>query len=136
MNRWAIVLALLLSACGGGGGGSDTSTTPTTPDTPTDNSWLTFSPSSVDVQGLEGQVVSFVVGATSTKTIEDTLNVRIEAPDGDALGYITDSGIVTNAAHEALRDVRILALESNHDERMLQSGDYPYIIKRRIASSA
>lgn len=59
---------------------------------------------------------------------------RIEAPDGDALGYITDSGIVTNAAHEALRDVRILALESNHDERMLQSGDYPYIIKRRIAS--
>ena len=59
---------------------------------------------------------------------------RIEAPDGDALGYITDSGIVTNAAHEALRDVRILALESNHDERMLQSGDYPYVIKRRIAS--
>lgn len=59
---------------------------------------------------------------------------RIEAPDGDALGYITDSGIVTNAAHSALRDVRILALESNHDERMLQSGDYPYIIKRRIAS--
>ena len=53
---------------------------------------------------------------------------------GDALGYITDSGIVTNAAHSALRDVRILALESNHDERMLQSGDYPYVIKRRIAS--
>lgn len=43
-------------------------------------------------------------------------------------------GIVTNAAHEALRDVRILALESNHDERMLQSGDYPYVIKQRIAS--
>lgn len=57
-----------------------------------------------------------------------------EAPDGDALGYITDSGIVTSAAHTALRDVRILALESNHDERMLQSGDYPYVIKRRIAS--
>lgn len=30
--------------------------------------------------------------------------------------------------------MRILALESNHDERMLQSGDYPYVIKRRIAS--
>lgn len=59
---------------------------------------------------------------------------RIEAPDGDALGYITDSGIVTSAAHAALRDVRILALESNHDERMLKNGDYPYIIKKRIAS--
>ena len=59
---------------------------------------------------------------------------RIEAPDGDALGYITDSGIVTSAAHTALRDVRILALESNHDERMLKNGDYPYVIKKRIAS--
>ena len=59
---------------------------------------------------------------------------RIEAPDGDALGYITDSGIVTSAAHAALRDVRILALESNHDERMLKNGDYPYVIKKRIAS--
>ena len=59
---------------------------------------------------------------------------RIEANDGDALGYITDSGIVTSAAHAALRDVRILALESNHDERMLENGDYPYIIKKRIAS--
>lgn len=59
---------------------------------------------------------------------------RIEAPDGDALGYITDSGIVTSAAHAALRDVRILALESNHDEHMLKNGDYPYIIKKRIAS--
>ena len=59
---------------------------------------------------------------------------RVEAPDGDALGYITDSGIVTSAAHTALRDVRILALESNHDERMLKNGDYPYVIKKRIAS--
>ena len=59
---------------------------------------------------------------------------RIEAADGDALGYITDSGIVTSVAHAALRDVRILALESNHDERMLKNGDYPYIIKKRIAS--
>ena len=59
---------------------------------------------------------------------------RVESPDGDALGYITDSGIVTSAAHAALRDVRILALESNHDERMLKNGDYPYIIKKRIAS--
>ncbi len=59
---------------------------------------------------------------------------RIEAPDGDALGYITDSGIVASTAHTALRNVRILALESNHDERMLKNGDYPYIIKKRIAS--
>lgn len=45
---------------------------------------------------------------------------RVDAPDGDALGYLTDSGVVTGAAHAALHDVRILALESNHDETMLK----------------
>ena len=59
---------------------------------------------------------------------------RVDAPDGDALGYLTDSGVVTGAAHAALHDVRILALESNHDETMLKNGDYPFVIKRRIAS--
>ena len=42
--------------------------------------------------------------------------------------------MVTSAAHAALHDVRILALESNHDETMLKNGDYPYVIKQRIAS--
>lgn len=60
---------------------------------------------------------------------------RIEDPaDGDALGYLTDSGVVTPAAHAALRDVRILALESNHDPKMLANGPYPYVVKQRIAS--
>ena len=63
-----------------------------------------------------------------------SFSFRVESPDSDALGYITDSGIVPAAAHAALRDVRILALESNHDECMLKNGDYPYIIKKRIAS--
>ena len=61
---------------------------------------------------------------------------RIDAADGDAVGYLTDSGIVTAQAHAALRDVRILALESNHDPKMLAAGPYPYIIKRRIASNS
>ncbi|MFR1640442.1 MAG: MBL fold metallo-hydrolase [Eggerthellaceae bacterium] len=53
---------------------------------------------------------------------------------GDAVGFMTDTGIVTAAAHEALSDVRILALESNHDVRMLQDGPYPYPVKRRVGS--
>ena len=62
---------------------------------------------------------------------------RIEdATDGDAVGYLTDSGIVTAQAHAALRDVRILALESNHDPKMLAAGPYPYVIKQRIASNS
>lgn len=59
-----------------------------------------------------------------------------DAADGDAVGYLTDSGIVTAQAHAALRDVRILALESNHDPKMLAAGPYPYVIKQRIASNS
>lgn len=58
---------------------------------------------------------------------------RIEA-DGDAAGFMTDTGIVTGAAHAHLQDVRLLALESNHDPRMLREGPYPYVVKQRIAS--
>ena len=53
----------------------------------------------------------------------------------DSLGYMTDTGVVTDAAWEALSDVGLLALESNHDARMLQTGPYPYVIKQRIASA-
>ena len=59
---------------------------------------------------------------------------RVESDD-DALGFMTDTGIVTGAAHEALQRVRILALESNHDLRMLDAGPYPYAVRKRIASA-
>lgn len=53
----------------------------------------------------------------------------------DSLGYMTDTGIVTDEAWEALAGVRLLALECNHDSRMLETGPYPYVIKQRIASN-
>lgn len=58
---------------------------------------------------------------------------RVEC-DGDALGFMTDSGVVTPAAHDALQNVRLLALECNHDSRMLERGPYPFVVKQRIAS--
>lgn len=51
----------------------------------------------------------------------------------DALGFMTDTGIVTGEAHEALRDVRLLGLESNHDPAMLRTCAYPAYVKARIA---
>lgn len=59
---------------------------------------------------------------------------RFEAEGGDVVGFMTDTGVVTGEAHEALRGARLLALESNHDERMLWDGPYPYPVKRRVAS--
>ena len=52
----------------------------------------------------------------------------------DAVGFMTDTGVVTPEAHEALAGVRLLALESNHDADMLERGPYPWPVKRRIAS--
>ncbi len=53
----------------------------------------------------------------------------------DALGYLTDSGVVEASAHDALHEVRILALEANHDEEMLRTGPYPYVLKKRVGSN-
>lgn len=54
--------------------------------------------------------------------------------DNDALGFMTDTGVVTDAAHEALKDCRILALETNHDPAMLKNGPYPRALQERVAS--
>lgn len=47
---------------------------------------------------------------------------------------MTDTGVVTPQAHEALGGCRLLAIEANHDPKMLAEGPYPYPLKRRIAS--
>ncbi len=61
---------------------------------------------------------------------------RFEAAGGDAAGLMTDTGTVTGEAHEALLGVRLLAIEANHDPRMLAEGPYPYPVKHRVASDA
>lgn len=53
---------------------------------------------------------------------------------GTALGYMTDTGVVTPQAFEALQKCRILALESNYDTHMLETGSYPFMVKQRVAS--
>ena len=53
---------------------------------------------------------------------------------GDVVAFCTDLGEVTDEAGEALRDARILALESNHDPAMLRDyPGYPAHLKARIA---
>lgn len=52
----------------------------------------------------------------------------------DAIGYATDTGVLSDRALAALTDVRILALESNHDVPMLRTGPYPRYLQDRIIS--
>lgn len=68
------------------------------------------------------------IGA-ATATCVDTA-----AATHDVLGFMTDTGIVTSAAHAHLQGCRILAIEGNHDPRMLEKGPYPYSVIARIGS--
>ena len=63
--------------------------------------------------------------------VADPMCFRFETDD-DALGYCTDTGMLTPEAFNLLFGVRILALESNHDPRMLASGPYPAYLKARV----
>lgn len=64
---------------------------------------------------------------------EISFGFRFES-GADALGFITDTGTLLPEALEGLRNVRILGLESNHDEAMLKNGPYPRMLKDRVAS--
>lgn len=59
---------------------------------------------------------------------------RIDTQDG-SVGVLTDSGFVTDEAAETLSGVDLAVLEANHDVETLQSGPYPYYLKRRILGS-
>ncbi len=63
--------------------------------------------------------------------VADPVGLRFSTDD-DVLGFCTDTGELGPEALDALAGTRILALESNHDERMLATGDYPAYLKARV----
>lgn len=65
----------------------------------------------------------------------DPVCMVFEASDGarhDVLGYVTDTGVFPDGLFGLLGNVRILAMESNHDEHMLAIGPYPASLKQRV----
>jgi phosphoribosyl 1,2-cyclic phosphodiesterase len=48
---------------------------------------------------------------------------------------LTDMGRVDHDVARALRGPHVLVLEFNHDERLLEEGPYPALLKRRIAGN-
>lgn len=56
---------------------------------------------------------------------------RFETRNG-SVGYITDSGYISQETADALMGAKLLVLESNHDVEMLRSGPYPYHLKKRV----
>lgn len=50
------------------------------------------------------------------------------------VGFITDTGYAGSSAVKALTGVKMVFIESNYDEKMIDSGNYPYLVKQRIKS--
>ena len=51
------------------------------------------------------------------------------------IAIVTDTGVITPAIEEAIKDADILILESNHEVNILLYGRYPYNVKHRILSN-
>ena len=54
--------------------------------------------------------------------------------DNNSLVYITDTGYLNRKYFPLLENKNIYYIESNHDEKMLMDGPYPYYLKQRIIS--
>ncbi len=63
--------------------------------------------------------------------LQGTVAYRFCHPHGD-LGYVTDCGQATGALIEHLRDVSVLAIESNYDRAMELTSARPWFLKKRI----
>lgn len=50
----------------------------------------------------------------------------------ESLVYITDTGYINKRKFNLLTNKNIYYIESNHDEKMLMNGPYPYYLKQRI----
>ncbi len=61
----------------------------------------------------------------------DPVGYNIYAND-KKVSVCTDLGVVTDGLHEKLSNSNILLIESNHDIRMVETGSYPFSLKRRI----
>ena len=66
-----------------------------------------------------------------THDATDPVGFVISSSEG-RVGYATDLGIATRLVADQLKGVRVLVLESNHDEQMLLDGPYPWPLKQRI----
>ncbi len=86
---------------------------------------------------IAGENFSFRnLSISSFSTTHDAVNpvgFTILSSEGK-IGFATDLGMPTRLVAERLKDCRVLVLEANHDEQMLQNGPYPWSLKQRIRS--
>ena len=87
---------------------------------------------------LAGMVVTTF---PTSHDVADPIGLRFSVVDAegeveDAIGWCTDTGYLTAEAMGALRGVRILGIESNHDVGMLEHGPYPAFLRARVGGDS
>jgi phosphoribosyl 1,2-cyclic phosphodiesterase len=78
--------------------------------------------------------MSVLTVPTSHDANDPVAVVATDNPSGTRAAVVLDLGRMTPELRNAIRDVELLVLESNYDERMLADGPYPTSVQRRISS--
>lgn len=73
---------------------------------------------------------------SSSHDVVDGSNFTIKKTDNSRrkLAIVTDLGYPSRLTIQKLKDVTTIILESNHDEKMLIEGPYPWELKQRVKS--
>ncbi len=83
----------------------------------------------------QAQLDDFYVTAFRTShDCRESNGFCVEVRDGRRIGIATDLGVMTDTVRDGLHGCDLVHIESNHDVRMLETGSYPYPLKRRILS--
>lgn len=87
----------------------------------------------IDEKGVE--VGDMLVSSFETPhDSNESCGYKIILPDERKIAVATDIGHMTDTIRESIRGCDLVMLESNHDIGMVQNGEYPYYLKRRILS--
>lgn len=65
---------------------------------------------------------------------KESCGYTVMMPDERKISVATDIGHMTDEIIKSVSRSDLILIESNHDIGMLQAGDYPYVLKRRILS--
>lgn len=92
-----------------------------------------YEASVIDDSGIE-YAGMFIKPFHTSHDSAESVGYRIETHDGRTVAVSTDLGFLSDDVRRELTGADMIVLESNHDVGMLQSGPYPYYLKRRILS--
>ena len=99
---------------------------------------MNISNGSFDIHTMESdlQLADMTINAFRTShDCAESCGFRVKTADGKTLVFATDLGFVSEEVKENLLGADFAVIESNHDIRMLETGGYPYPLKRRILSN-